>query len=117
MKKITTFLGILFLVSLIMTGCNELGSPEKKLIGKWNLKSAMGIEVPSGKSYLILNEDKTANEISSIGEFQRTWKINGDELCVKAIEKDGGIESCGYFKIDGNKLTWTVMEMEMIYEK
>lgn len=77
----------------------------------------MGIESKDDKTYMILNDDNTAIEKNSFGEFKRTWSIKGNEFCLKATEEDGGIESCGSYKLDGENLIWNVMEIEIIYQK
>jgi hypothetical protein len=78
----------------------------------------MGVESQEGeKTYLIINEDNTAIEKNNLGEINRTWSIKGNELCFKATDADGGMESCGSYKLEGNKLIWNVMDIEMIYEK
>ena len=105
--------GALIIISCFLTNCNNSDS----ISGKWIVKSAMGIESKDDKTYMILTDDNTAIEKNNFGEFKRTWSIKGNELCLKASEEDGGIESCGSFKLDGNKLIWNVMEIEIIYQK
>jgi hypothetical protein len=118
MKKIMKVFGALTILSMLMISCNDKIKSENKIAGKWILKSAMGIISKDGpNTYMVLNDDNTAIEKNTFGEHKRTWSIKGNELCLKALEEDGGIESCGSYKIEDNKLVWTIMEIEMIYEK
>jgi hypothetical protein len=117
MKNVMTILGALTIISLLMTSCNSSEKSKNSITGKWIVKSSMGIELKDDKTYMILNDDNTAIEKNSFGESKRTWSIKGNELCLKATEEDGGIESCGSYKLDGNKLIWNVMEAEIIYQK
>lgn len=120
MKKLNSIFGAIF-IALILTNCNtntqnENTSNDKSLVGKWIVESTNGMPVDT-KSYMLLNEDYTAMEVNSFGENERTWFVKGNDLCLKALEADGGIESCGSFKIKGNKLIWTIFDMEMVYKK
>ena len=113
-----TLFGAILFASFILSSCNSSEKAKSSMTGKWILKSAMGIESQDGdKSYILLNDDNTAIEKSKFGESKRTWSIKGDSLCLKAIEEDGGIESCGTYKLDGDKLVWNLMDVEIIYEK
>ncbi len=116
-KTIKIFVAILF-ASFILASCNSSEKAKTSMTGKWILKSAMGIESQDGdNTYMLLNDDNTAIEKNKFGESKRTWSIKGDSLCLKATEEDGGIESCGSYKLDGDKLVWNLMDVEMIYEK
>ena len=117
-----------FLVAVIslFASCNNDKGGEKQsnepkggnpLVGKWVLRSAMGVDAVDANTYLIINNDHTAVEHGSLGDTKRTWSSTDDELCVKASQEDGGIESCGKYKLKGDKLTWTVLEIEMVYER
>jgi hypothetical protein len=113
MKFLTTIIGILAILNF--ASCTDKATT---LEGKWNLKSAMGIEVQSSKDFLILKKDHTAIESSKLGgESKRTWSTKGKNLCLKAIEDDGGAETCGAYHIEGNQLIWNCMGAEVIYEK
>ncbi len=115
MKKLIKLFSASLIISIILISC---ANEKKSITGQWILKSASGIELQDAdKTYLIINEDNTAIEKSKFGEMNRTWSIKGNELCLKATDSDGGIESCGTYKLDGNKLIWNVMDIEMIYQK
>lgn len=119
MKKIITICGAMLFASLIFTSCGGAGKSKSTLVGSWELSwdadEANGIK--AGSTILVLNEDKTAREKSSIGETQRTWKTNGSDLCIKASDEDGGIESCGKYELNGDVLTWVIMDMTMEYKR
>jgi hypothetical protein len=118
MKKTMTIFGAILFASFILASCNSSEKSKSSMTGKWMLKSAMGIESQDGdNTYILLNDDNTAIEKNKFGEYKRTWSIKGDSLCLKTIEEDGGIESCGTYKLDGDKLVWNLMDVEMIYEK
>jgi len=118
MKKVMTIFGAILFAYFIIASCNNSEKAKSSMTGKWILKSAMGIESKDGdNTYLLLNDDNTAIEKNMFAESKRTWSIKGDSFCLKGIEEDGGIEVCGTYKLDGDKLVWNLMDVEMIYEK
>ena len=68
MKKY--YLGILFLLLILTTGC------KKSIIGKWKAIDT------KDEYYYIFNADKTCSYEMKVARLDCTYKINGDKLIV-----------------------------------
>ena len=92
---------LIMLACLCHTACN---SDEGKIEGKWVLSKSSDNAVNDPNNYIILNADGSAIENNGSGENRRTWTIQEGELCIRALDSDGGIETCGDYELKGDVL-------------
>ncbi len=107
---------LFLLYSLLWTACsNDAG----KIDGKWVLKKASGNAVNDPNNYLILKSDGSAIENNGAGENAKTWTIHDEELCIKALDSDGGIETCGEYSLKGDvlKMELSALGVELEYQR
>ena len=100
LQLLASYLLILFAISCFTACNNEQGNIE----GKWVLSNSSGTAVNDPNNYLILKADGSAIENNGSGENPRTWTIQDDNLCIKALDSDGGIETCGDYELKGDVL-------------
>lgn len=89
----------------MFSACN---SNQGSIEGKWVLSKSSGIAIKDPNNYLLLNPDGSAIENSGSGESQKTWTVQEGELCIRALDSDGGIQTCGEYELKGDVL---VLEM------
>jgi len=104
------------LSGLLWSSCSNA---KGKIDGKWVLKKASGTSVNDPNNYLILKSDGSAIENNGAGENAKTWTIHDDELCIKALDSDGGIETCGEYSLNGDvlKMELSALGVELEYQR
>ena len=118
MKKVIVFSAVLFFLT-ILTNCSDGGKSTKTIVGTWECRiefdeaavTASGVK--GSTSILVINEDKTCLEKSSVGEFHRTWKTNGSDFCFKTEE----IEACYKYVLNGDLLTLDFEGLKFEYKR
>ena len=111
MKKVIVFIAVLFFLT-ILTNCSDGGKSTKTIVGTWECRIEFD-EASAGTSILVINEDKTCLEKSSVGEFHRTWKTNGSDFCFKTEE----IEACYKYVLNGDLLTLDFDGLKFEYKR
>ena len=146
MKKSITILGAMLLVSVILTSCggndsHESADPavtteettpkleeataaeEKALVGTWECRieydeaSVAASGVKGFTAILVINEDKTCLEKNSLGEFHRTWKTNGSDLCFKTVVEKEEIDACSKYVLNEDVLTMEFEDLKVEYKR
>ena len=108
-----------FLIFFAIASFTACSNQQGQIEGKWVLTQSSGNAINDPNNYLILKADGSAIENNGSGENARTWNIKDDNLCIKALDSDGGIETCGNYELKDKVLIVEMSDLgvKMEYHK